>query len=234
MRFAMGAHVNNYGDATVGLIESVFANGVQHAVVLMRHSAREFDPAVHDLANPLTEEGREGCLRFGRALPKDLTLRGYASPAARCLETAELILTSHREAGGEVTRHRPLEALGVFYVLDQMKMWKGMNEVGGMVNYLQQWFAGGVPADAMMPSQLAATLVLRVMTEKLSSPIGTPQLDICVSHDMTVHLVRDRLLDEPVDGPKVEFLDALIAYQDDDVYWLKSQHGEPRRVSPNL
>ncbi len=226
--------MNNYGDATVGLIESVFANGVQHAVVLMRHSAREFDPAVHDLANPLTEEGRECCLRFGKALPKDLTLRAYASPAVRCLETAELILASHREAGGEVTRHRPVEALGVFYVLDQMKMWKGMNEVGGMVNYLQQWFAGDVPADAMMPSQLAATLVLRVLTEKLSSPIDTPQLDICVSHDMTVHLVRDRLLGEPVDGPKVEFLDALIAYRDDDVYWLKSQHREARRVNPDL
>ena len=112
--------MNNYGDATVSLIESVFANGVHHAVALMRHSAREFDPAVHDLTNPLTEEGRECCLRFGKALPKDLTLRGYASPAVRCLETAELILASHREAGGEVTRHRPVEALGVFYVLDQM------------------------------------------------------------------------------------------------------------------
>ena len=225
--------MKQYGDAAVELIEGVLASGVRHAVVLMRHSAREFDRLRHDLENPLTDEGREYCLRLGKALPKDLTLRGYASPAERCLETAQLILAGHRDTGGESTRHRPVEALGVFYVLDQMKMWKGMRDVGGMVAYLQQWFAGNVPADAMMPPELAATLVLRVMTGKLGSKVGSPQLDICVSHDMTVHLVRDRLLNEPVDGPEVEFLDALIAYRDDDGYWLQSQHGEARRVSPD-
>jgi broad specificity phosphatase PhoE len=224
--------VNEYGDAAADLIEGVFARGVRHAVVLMRHSAREFDPLVNDLVNPLTEEGRELCRRLGRALPKDLTLRGYASPAERCLETAKLILESHQGAGGESTRHRPVEALGVFYVLDQMKMWKGMREADGLVNYLKAWFAGDVPADAMMPPELAAKLVLRVMTEKLHAPVGAPQLDLCVSHDMTVHLVRDRLLDEAVDGPEVEFLDALIAYRDDEGYWLQSHHGPARQVNP--
>ena len=42
------------------------------------------------------------------------------------METAELVLAGHESGGGNVTRHRPLEALGVFYALDQMKMWQGM------------------------------------------------------------------------------------------------------------
>lgn len=221
-----------YGDGTVAMIEDVFAGGAECALVLMRHSARTFEPGLHDLLNQLTDEGRTLCRRFGRALPKELTLRAYASPAERCLETAKLILEAHRLGGGGATRHRPVEALGVFYVLDQMKMWRGMDQAGGKV-YMRNWFAGRAPADAMMPAGLAARLVLRVMAEKLKAPVGLPQLDLCVSHDMTLYLLRDQLLGEPVDGPAVEFLDGLIAWRDRESLWLKSLQGRPKQVSAN-
>ncbi|MCZ0944299.1 MAG: histidine phosphatase family protein, partial [Gammaproteobacteria bacterium] len=115
----MSAH----GDAALAMIGEVLADGVDHAAVLLRHSARTFEPGLHDLDNLLTDEGRALCCRFGRRLPKELTLRAYASPAQRCLETAQLILEAHEAEGGSITRHRPVEALGVFYALDQMKMW---------------------------------------------------------------------------------------------------------------
>lgn len=223
-----------HGDGTVAMIEEVFAAGVERTVVLMRHSARTFEPGLHDLLNQLTDEGRALCRRFGQALPKELTLRAYASPAERCLETAKLILEAHRLGGGGAARHRPVEALGVFYALDQMKMWRGMDQAGGGIAYLRTWFAGQVPADAMMPAKLAARLVLRVMAEKLEAPVGLPQLDLCVSHDMTLYLLRDQLLDEPVDGPAVEFLDGLIAWRDRESLWLKSLQGQPKKVSANL
>lgn len=86
------------GDGIVELIEGVIGRDVRHAVVLLRHSAREYHPDKHDLDNP----------------PKTHTLRAYASPPARCMETAELILLEHSRHGGEATRHRPVEALGVF------------------------------------------------------------------------------------------------------------------------
>ena len=48
-----------YGDSTLALVAEVLAEGVEHAVLLMRHSAREFEPGRHDLENPLTDEGRD-------------------------------------------------------------------------------------------------------------------------------------------------------------------------------
>ena len=224
----------DYGADSLRLIEAVFDAGAEHAVVLMRHSAREFNPDVHDLVNPLTDEGRRLCEQFGGALPERLTLRGYASPAERCMETASLILDSHRARGGQATRHRPVEALGVFYALDQMKMWKGMRAAGGLAEYLESWFRGEVPGDAMMPPELAARLVLKVMADKLTAPVARPQLDICVSHDMSVALLRDRLLGEAASGPPVEFLDVLIAYEADGRLWLGSHHGEARDVTELL
>ncbi len=222
------------GDGTIALIGEVFASGVDHAAVLVRHSAREFNRDIHDLLNPLTAEGRELCERFGARLDKTLTLRGYASPAQRCLETAELIMRAHRARDGGATRCRPVEGLGVFYVLDQMKMWQAMQQAGGMVGFLQVWFDGGAPDDAMMPAALAAKLVLRVMTGKLATPVAKPQLDLLVSHDITLHLLRNRLLGEPVDGPDIEFLDALIAYRRDQAWWLRSRHHPARRVSADF
>ena len=226
----MSAH----GDAALAMVGEVLADGVDHAALLLRHSARTFESGLHDLENPLTDEGRALCRRFGRRLSKDLTLRAYASPAERCMETAQLILEAHQAEGGAITRHRPMEALGVFYALDQMKMWKGMEAAGGMASYLQGWMAGAVPADAMMPAQWAARLVLGCMAEKLSAPVAQPQLDLHVSHDMTLHLLRSALLGEPVDGPPAEFLDGLLLWRAEGALWLKSHHGLAQRVRAEL
>ena len=67
-----------------------------------------------------------------------------------------------------------------------------------------------------MPPRLAAKLVLRVIAEKLKAPgvknndadadSAYRNLDVCVSHDMTLLLVRDQLLGESVAVADVEFL----------------------------
>ena len=227
-------NLSAHGDAALAMIEEVLADGVDHAAVLLRHSARTFEPGLHDLDNLLTDEGRALCRRLGRRLPKELTLRAYASPAPRCMETAQLILEAHEAEGGSITRHRPVEALGVFYALDQMKMWKILQAAGGMAGFQQSWLAGAVPADAMMPAHWAARLVLRSMAEKLSSPASRPQLDLHVSHDMTLYLLRSALLGEPTDGPPVAFLDGLLVWRAEGALWLKSQHGSLQRVSAEL
>jgi broad specificity phosphatase PhoE len=220
----------SYGEDSLRLLNAIAGRGVDRAVAIMRHSAREFAPGVHDLENPLTPVGRELARRFGSGLPKAYTVRAYASPPERCMETAALAIAGHREAGGAATRHRPLEALGVFYALDQMKMWKGLSDTGGLVAYLDGWIAGRVPADTMIPAELAARLVLRVLSDKLRAPVAERQIDLCVSHDMTLYLLRHLLLGEPVSGPEVRFLDALVLYEADGTLWMTSHHGNPRRV----
>jgi broad specificity phosphatase PhoE len=218
--------MSDYGDATLRLIEAVFDEGATHAAVLMRHSAREFEAGRHDLENPLTDEGRELASRLGAGLPKDVLVRGYASPAERCLETAELMLAGHQQGGGRSTRHRPIEALGVFYVLDQMKMFKAMTAAGGQLPFLGEWFDERVPTDVMMPAELAARLVAGVVTHKLDQVVERPQLDVCVSHDMTVYTVRRILLGvEAAAETEVRFLDGVIFYETDGEVRVRSMDG---------
>ena len=223
-----------YGDATLEQVEAMADDGCNHMVLLMRHSAREFNPAVHDLENPLTDEGRELSRRLGRKLPKAYTLRGYASPAERCVETAQLCLDGHATEGGSVTRVRPVEGLGVFYVLDQMKMYRVMRDMGTLTQFVSAWSESTIPEDALIPAQNAAQILMRVVTEKLNQPVAEKQIDVCVSHDLSLYLVRDRLLREsPEQGP-VEFLDALVAFRRDDRVWLQSARTTPVDISVEL
>lgn len=220
-----------YGDSTLALVAEVLAEGVEHAVLLMRHSVREFEPGRHDLENPLTDEGRDLARRMGSRMDKRLRLRGYASPAERCMETTALILEGHRDGGGTTTRYRPVEALGVFYVLDQMKMYRAMTEADAPFDFLERWYRGEIAADVMIPADIAARLAARVAAEKLEQPLGGPQLDVCVSHDMTLYLVRDRLLGERrSEFGDVRFLDALIMYKDGDRTMLRSHQGNSAMV----
>ena len=91
---------DHFGDATAALVQALYDDGVERAVLLMRHSARTFDRNIHDLLNPLTEHGRNLSRKLGTALPKDLHVRGYASPPERCMETAQIAIDAHTQAGG--------------------------------------------------------------------------------------------------------------------------------------
>ena len=220
-----------YGDATIALVRELTAGGVDHIALLQRHSAREFNPNVHDLVNPLTDEGRDLARRFGELLPKEHTLRGYASPPERCLETAQLALLGHASKGGATTRVRPVEGLGVFYVLDQMKMFRAMGDAEGLGGFVDRWVAGGLPKDVMMPANMAARLVLDICASKVEGAMAAKQIDLCVSHDLTVLLVRDQLLGEPPARGAVEFLDALAVYRRDGRLFIQSSLGRARAVA---
>ena len=223
-----------YGDATLAQVEAMANEGCTHMVLLMRHSAREFNPDVHDLENPLTDEGRELSQRLGRQLPKAYTLRGYASPAGRCVETAQLCLDGHAAEGGSSTRVRPVEGLGVFYVLDQMKMYRVMRDMGSLQQFVSAWSDRAIPQDALIPAQEAARILMRVVSEKLSQSVAEKQIDVCVSHDLSLYLVRDRLLSESPDQGPVEFLDALLAFRRDDRVWLQSARTNPVDITGEL
>ena len=209
---------------TLALINEAEERGIEGAVLIMRHSAREYVAGRNDLENPLTAAGRTFSRALGGRLPRGYTLRGYASPPDRCMETAELILAGFSEAGGQVTRHRPVEALGVFYALDQQKFWKGLDVAGGLDAYADEWVSGRVPRDAMMPSEMAASMILRVLAEKLKQPVAERQLDVCVSHDITLHLLRRELLGE-TSPLEVNYLDGLILFEESGALKLRSHTG---------
>ncbi len=220
---------DDFGDASARMTRAIFGEGVERGVLLMRHSAREYRRDVHDLENPLTAEGRSLAARFGASLP-DVNLRGYSSPVMRCRETGALAIEASAAAqrGGVISKVRDIEAFGVFYALDQIRMWKGLRKSDGLADYVGQWFAGKVPQSAMMRPQRAVGMVLEVMLEKLTAPAiqaGTPQLDLCVTHDMTIFTMREGAGLEPVTGPDVRFMDGLLMYEQDDKVFFASQHG---------
>ncbi len=220
-----------YGAATLGLIDDVFARGVSRAAVLMRHSAREFDPAKHDLVNPLTDAGRAYSKNLGEGLPKQVHVRGYASPPERCMETAALAIDAHQQGGGTGTAVRPVESLGVFYALDQIKMWKGLQNAGGLDAYVRQWTEGRVPVDAMLPAQLAAECIATTLLHRLRTGGNSAHLDLCVTHDLSLMMFKCELLGEAPEEHPVAFLDGVVLFEADGEVWLQSLHSEARPVT---
>ena len=218
-----GSH--HFSEKAAAMVTDVFASEVDRGVLLMRHSARTFDPSIHDLLNKLTQHGRKLCSRLGEELPKDLTLKGYASPPSRCMETAEAIIQAHVDRGGAGARTRPVEALGVFYALDQQRMWKGLSSAPSLQHYVSQWFAGTVPGDVLIPAPLAVDLLLRVLQGKLQAPGAARQLDLCVTHDLTIYTVRHGVGLEAAPGAEVEFLDGLLLYERDSRLFMRDQRG---------
>jgi hypothetical protein len=150
------------------------------------------------------------------------------------VDTAQLCLDGHAAEGGSVTRVRPVEGLGVFYVLDQMKMYRVMRDMGTLPQFVSAWSESTIPEDALIPAQNAAQILMRVVTEKLNQPVAEKQIDVCVSHDLSLYLVRDRLLRESSDQGPVEFLDALVAFRRDDRVWLQSARTTPVDISAEL
>ena len=213
------------GDTTIELIETLINEGVDHIVLLMRHSAREYAPGKHDLLNPLTDEGRDLARSMGKRLPKGLVVRGYTSPAERCVETADLIMSGYAAAEGQTLRNRVVEALGVFYVLDQIKMFKSMQASGGMAGFLQLWFDGGIAEDILIPAALAARLVSGVAKEKLVPSGDAPQLDLLVSHDFTLFTIKDQLLKQGINRyPHVHYLDGVAFFNRNGKPFIQSHH----------
>ncbi len=227
--------MTNPGESTLQLVDEVLNDGVEHLVLLIRHSAREFEPGRHDLLNPLTDEGRDLAQALGERLPKQFTVRGYSSPAERCIETADLVMAGHEKGGGEVTRNRVVEALGVFYVLDQMKMFMSMQAAGSMTDFLNSWFNGEVHDDILMPADITARIVGRLAKTKLSQKGDAPQLDLLVSHDFTLYTLKDRLLGQDTARfPDVHFLDGIAFFEKDGRTYVRSHHEEAIELETNL
>ena len=223
--------VPGYGESTVKMVNNLYSRGVNRVSLLMRHSAREYNPDIHDLLNPLTDEGRTLCKDFGSALRKDIFVRGYASPPDRCVETCQIVVENHNSEFGQPRSVRSLEGLGVFYAIDQVKMWKGMKAAGGLSEYLAEWIAGEVPEDAMLSPYYAATTILRLLKGKLDAASRySKQLNICVSHDMSVLFVRDFFGLEPLDSLPIEYLDGLALYIEEGRLKLESHHGSVSEI----
>jgi broad specificity phosphatase PhoE len=216
-----------YGKDTLALIDEVRNKGVEHVAVIMRHSARTYDRGIRDFDNPLTDEGRQLAYDWGRSLPKELSVRAYSSPVNRCVETAEKILSGHEEDGGKTHGRRDIEALGTNHILDFARFAMTVRNMGSMDEMYATWFAGKLAPDLLLPSHTLATITAHVILDKLRRPVGGPQLDILVSHDMNLYPLRHHLLNQTIDDyGKVYYLDGVVFYELDHKVHAQSHHGQ--------
>ena len=226
--------LGDYGLETVKMIKDRFAKGVDRGILLMRHSAREYRRDIHDLQNPLTERGRDLALRMGDMLGADLNMRGFASTAQRCIDTADLIIqgTGRDDKGkrGKTRDTRVIEAFGVFYALDQVRMWKGLQAADGLDSFVAKWLKGEVAPDVMIPAKVAVSQILSVMKGRLvtmsSEKSRSHSLDLCVSHDMTLYLVRQAIGLETTFEQPVNYLDGLLMFETDGELRVSSHYGK--------
>ena len=220
-----------YGQETLDLVASIMEDGVEHVAIFMRHSARTYIPGLPDFENELTDDGRELACQLGAALPKEATVRGYSSPVNRCVETANLILGGHSDGGGEITRRRQIEGLGNAHILDFNKLARLVEEVG-MDGLYGRWFDDLVPRDMLLPSKALATITAHIVKDKLQRPLGGPQLDILVSHDMNIYPMRHHLLGQTIeDHGSVEYPDAIAFFERDGEVFLQSHHGDAQSLA---
>ncbi|MEM7365262.1 MAG: histidine phosphatase family protein [Pseudomonadota bacterium] len=216
-----------YGQQTLDLIQDARGRGAEHIAVVMRHSARTYKPGIRDFDNPLTDEGRALAQSFGEALAKDAHVRAYSSPVGRCVDTAEKIIVGHEQSGGTAKGRRDIEVLGNVHILDFARFAKAVQEVGLDAMY-PKWFAGELAPDLLLPSKMLSELIAHVVLEKLDRPIGGPQIDVLVSHDMNLYPMRHHLLNQTIEEyGRVNYLDGLVFYAVDGVVQVQSHHGQP-------
>lgn len=218
-----------YGARTLELLQRLAEQGAEQMTLLMRHSAREYAPGRHDLENPLTADGRRFAHDFGAGLPPGYYLRAYASPVARCEDTAELAHAAYLEAGGSGKGVRPVEGLGVFYVLDQMKMFKAMTAAAdGMHTFVEAWMAGRVAPDIVLPAPLAARHLLALLVARMDDQPRQPGLDLCVSHDLTLYMMREQLLGlTRAERGEVRYLDGMVVFRVGDALHCATHDRDP-------
>lgn len=82
-----------------------------------------------------------------------------------------------------------------------------------------------------MPADVASRLLLRVLAEKLRSPVAERQLDVCVSHDMTLYLMRSALLGVPLSEPDVAYLDGVVLFEEGGALKLRGLCGSEVTLS---
>jgi hypothetical protein len=243
----LSTHHDQYGISTAQMVNRTLSCEVRRGVLLMRHSAREFRRDIHDLENPLTDHGRSLAQKLGTNLLPKIQCKAYSSPPNRCVETADFVLKGsrlQRQAQGLVLTDafptRSIEALGVFYALDQIRMWKGLRSAGGLSEYIQSWFDGEVPRAVMMRPAQAISMILQVMLDKLDAPQlndlsdDEQQLDLCITHDMTVFTLRHGVGLESLFDVPVDFLDGLLLYRERGVLMLKSHYGKSVEITDHL
>jgi len=164
------------------------------SAVMLRHAARF--PIV-DMTRPelaeLTPEGSATAEAMGEQLRGHDGVRLFHSPVKRCQQTAECLARGARRAGVSVELAGAEEALGVEYILDMKAAAQLSVEHGD--HFVRRWMDGQVPENVIWRTERIAAAKVDYVARKLAEPCRPGRwLDLHVSHDWNVMVLRERLL----------------------------------------
>ncbi len=178
------------GHELLGTINSLRAECV---AAVLRHAARHpiLDPR-QPLAAELTAEGRQHAEEFGARITGFDRLRLFHSPVKRCQQTAECVAAGAARAGLAVEILGAQPELGVAYILDQVETGR-MSGLHGE-HFVRLWFTNQVPELLIRRAPDIIGNKLTYLLAKLQEPATGRRLDLHISHDWNILILRELLL----------------------------------------
>lgn len=143
----------------------------------------------------LTNTGMDQAAEFGLKIAEHFeSYRLFYSPVKRCQETAENIKESMEISGKKVPFIGPEKILGVSYIL--IDIIDGFHEADKFgKEFIRAWFDGKVDSKIFMPLHETKKEHLAYLQEKFSSSNEGRHLDIHVTHDWNVNVLREGIFD---------------------------------------
>lgn len=184
---------------------------------VMRHAAR------HPIANPseptlaeITTEGAKAAVEFGSRLKGFDRVRLFHSPVKRCGQTAACIAQGAAAAGLAVETVGARDEIGCDYILDLVEA--GRLTVLHGDAFVRLWLEGKIPATVVRSPRTIAARQLDFAATRLQEPTdGGRRLDLHVSHDWNIILLREILLQiRYEDAGWLTFLDGVVFTADSD------------------
>jgi hypothetical protein len=190
--------------------------------IMVRHAERnEVRSIAHSLEVGLTEKGKDDSVRFGSSINGSRPVRLFHSPAVRCRETAEGIAEGLRTNHHEVISIEENHLLCAPYLKDTSVL-RDADKLGH--EFMRTWFEGCFDPKCLLPTPQAADMVLSQVVSGLSSEDVC--LDIHVSHDWEVVLLREELLGVRYeDAGWVDYLSGLAFTLSDGRYVASAPEG---------
>lgn len=181
-----------------------------NAAAMMRHAERY---PITDPKDPASAElmpsGIAAAKEFGKRLNGFDQVRLFHSPVKRCRQTAECIAEGASAKGLGVELCGSVEALGIDYILDLPETGR-LSQLHGD-RFVRLWFSGKISTAAIRPAVDIAEEKIAFIAGRLGEPSqGGRRLDLHVSHDWNVIILRDHMLGIRYEDTEwLDFLDGI-------------------------
>jgi broad specificity phosphatase PhoE len=182
---------------------------------IIRHADRNHIASVTEsLGVGLNEKGRRDARRFGEMIKGECDVRVFHSPALRCRETAEAIATGLISNGSRVLGATETWDLCAPYLLDYRTL-EVADRLGN--GFMRAWFDGELDREWILPATEASARVLRPLVDHLAEGAYPSPLDIHVSHDWEIVLLRDTLFQTSYEEEGwVDYLEGMVLVKRED------------------